>query len=186
MKKTLIIAFDGFEETELVATADIIRRGGISCEIYSMTGREVLKGNNGMRLVSDCIMEKDPDVAGYVQKYDGIVLPGGGPNAMSLRDDERCIELLKAFYNAGKMTAAICAAPIALEKAGLLKGKKATSYTDMLDKKNCEYIPGSKAQVTDNIITSCGPGGAYEFGYAIVEKLAGKAMSVKIKKDMLY
>ena len=105
---------------------------------------------------------------------------------MSLRDDERCISLLKSFSNAGKVTAAICAAPIALEKAGLLKGKKATSYTDMLDKNNCEYLPGRKAVVTDNIITSCGPGGAYEFGYAIVEKLAGKEVSDKIKKDMLY
>jgi protein deglycase len=104
-----------------------------------------------------------------------IVLPGGMPGAANLGDDERVIALLRLFADSGRFTAAICAAPGVLAKAGLLAGKRATSYPGFLTPENA---PGSvlleEAVVEDGkVITSRGPGTAIDFALALIQRLEG-------------
>ena len=62
------------------------------------------------------------------EQADMIVLPGGQPGADNLNQHEGLKKQIKTFHEKGKMIAAICAAPLVLGSAGILKGKKATCY----------------------------------------------------------
>ena len=66
--------------------------------------------------------------------YDIVVLPGGYGGADAMRDNEQFQACLKAMNTAGKYIAAICAAPIALDKAGVLQGKNYTCYPETKEK----------------------------------------------------
>jgi len=108
--------------------------------------------------------------------FQAVVLPGGLPGADYLRDDARIIKLLREMADNGKYTAAICAAPRVLAHAGLLDGKRATSFPGSLDSAT---VPGldylEQSVVTDGrVITSRGPGTAMDFALELIEKLSGK------------
>ncbi|MBP5780997.1 MAG: DJ-1/PfpI family protein, partial [Clostridia bacterium] len=87
--KVLVLVHDGFEETEFSAPVDLLRRAGAEVTVVSMTGDRRMKGNHGITILSDALWEEAGDGHGA----DCLVLPGGGPNSHSLRDDERVTEL---------------------------------------------------------------------------------------------
>jgi protease I len=105
--------------------------------------------------------------------YDAVIVPGGAWNPDNLRMEKPALELLKAMYKEGKIVAAICHGPQVLINAGLLKGKKATSYWNVQ-----QDIANAGAEVTDvpvvidgNLITSRFPLDLPEFLSAIENAL---------------
>ncbi len=181
MKKILMLVHDGFEEIECLTPVDLCRRGGIDVCLCSMTGNLILRGAHGICVSADALF-KDVDPT----CYDMVVLPGGLPNATSLRDDPRVIPVLQQFAQAGKWLSAICAAPIALERAGLLQGKKATSYPGCLaDETACIYK--TEPVVEDSgIITSRGAGTAICFALKIIEVLVSGEKALEISRSILF
>lgn len=145
-----------------------------------MTGNDVVTGRSGIRLISD-VKYEDVDVS----QYDGIVLPGGLPNAHTLRDDERVIKDVKEFNDQGKLLCAICAAPCVFEKAGIIAGKKATSYPGAINEKSCKY-KNKSVSVDGNIITSRGVGTAIDFALAILKALGEGDRAKEIAKGIIY
>jgi protease I len=93
------------------------------------------------------------------EDYDGLVLPGGAHNPDALRIDEAAIEFVRAFFSADKPVAAICHAPWILINAGVVNGRRLTSYkTIRMDLKNAGAIVADEDVVIDgNLITSRGP-----------------------------
>lgn len=167
MVKVLVPLADGCEELEAVTIIDLLRRAGIEVVTAGLKPG-IVQASRGVRLVPDLTL----DVA-LQDDYDMVVLPGGMPGATHLKEDVRIIELLKKMAAAQKFTAAICAAPMVLVEAGILDGKKATSYPGFLD-----ALPGvtvsSAAVVQDGkVLTSRGPGTAMDFALALVDVLAG-------------
>mgnify|MGYP001076531583 CR=1 FL=1 len=164
MKKVAVMLDDGFEEIEALTVVDIIRRANITCDMFSVSSMEV-KGAH------DIVVKADKLISEEVKEYDVIVLPGGMPGATNLRDNEEVIDLVKWFNDNKKIVAAICAAPIVLGKAGIIEGKKVTSYPGFED----ELVKGSYLEehvvVDGNIITSRGPATAMLFAYKILELL---------------
>ncbi len=113
------------------------------------------------------------------------MLPGGLPNAHTLRDDERVINTVKKYNEKGKVLAAICAAPCVLSRCGLLKGKKATSYPGSIDDDSCLYM--RVKTVTDgNIVTGNGVGGAIDFALATACALGKNKEASKVRESILY
>ena len=167
MAKVLVPLADGCEEIEAVTIIDLLRRAGIEVVTAGLkTG--IVTASRGVQLVPDVVL----DVA-VQDDYDMVVLPGGMPGAAHLKADLRLIELLKKMEAAGKYTAAICAAPMVLAEAGVLDGKRATSYPGFLD-----ALPGvmvsAEAVVQDGkVLTSRGPGTAMDFALTLVEVLTG-------------
>jgi 4-methyl-5(b-hydroxyethyl)-thiazole monophosphate biosynthesis len=167
MAKVLVPLADGCEELEAVTIIDLLRRAGIQVVTAGLKPGIVL-ASRGVQLVPDLTL----DVA-LQDDYDVVVLPGGMPGASHLKEDLRIIELLRKMAAAQKFTAAICAAPMVLAEAGILDGKKATSYPGFLD-----ALPGvtvsSAAVVQDGkVLTSRGPGTAMDFALELVDVLAG-------------
>jgi 4-methyl-5(b-hydroxyethyl)-thiazole monophosphate biosynthesis len=179
--KVLVAVHDGFEETEFIAPVDLLRRAGADVTVVSMTGDRIMKGSHGINITSDAVWE---EMNGKIDA-DCLFLPGGGKNANSLRDDKRVTKLARKMFDSGKVVSAICAAPIALERAGILKGKKVTSYPGCLNGDEYEYL--TEAVVEDgNLITGRGAGCATEFGLKLVEKLFGRKEALALAKTVMY
>lgn len=162
MKPILVLLAPGFEEIEFSAPVDILRRLDIPVITAGVQGRQV-EGAHGITMKADMLMvdvEED--------KFDGIILPGGAASWL-LRDTPGVLKLVRQMNTAGKLVAAICAAPIALEAAGVLKEKKVTCYpADAVTQDIKSATLCDCPTVTDgNIITGRGPGAALEFGFAL-------------------
>ena len=180
MAKILIPLADGFEEIEAVSNIDVLRRANLKVVTAGIGGREIM-GDHGIKVEADKKIEniKSSDIS-------AVVLPGGMPGAANLRDSKELLEIIKAVYAKGGLCAAICAAPIVLEAAGILEGKKATSYPGFGDQMQSADYQEKRVVKDGNIITSRGPGLALEFALTLVEYLADSETSEQLKKAMLF
>lgn len=181
MAKVLVPLTGGCEELEAVTIIDLLRRAGIEVVTAGLQPG-IVKASRGTQLLPDATLDAVLRV-----EFDMIVLPGGMPGAQHLREDPRIIALLKKMAEQGKYTAAICAAPTVLAEAGLLVGKRVTSYPGFLDKLD---VPGmaylKDAVVKDGkILTSRGPGTAMDFALALIEALAGKARRDEVEAGLV-
>ena len=180
MASVLVPLAQGCEELEAVTVVDLLRRAGIEVITAGLDAQPV-RASRGMMLIPDMSLD-----AALQQEFDMIVLPGGLPGADHLRDDPRVIDLLKKMAAADRYTAAICAAPRVLAHAGLLDGKRATSFPGALD---VDAVPGIDYQqasvvMDDKVITSRGPGTAMDFALTLIETLVGKQQRDEVEAGL--
>jgi protein deglycase len=177
MATALVLLADGFEEIEAVTIIDVLRRGEVAVTTASLSGKRVL-GSHQISLEADALLANVS-----VDDFDALVLPGG-PAAKTLREDALAQTTIKRAAAAGKLVAAVCAAPTALEIAGLLAGKRATVYPG-------NQLPSAR-QVDDrvvedgNIVTSRGPGTSMAFALKLVERLSGAAVAQTTAEKLLF
>src|SRR4051812_42449327 len=125
-KRILILAANGFEQSELEVPRDKLTAAGAHVDIVSPERGEIKGGGKkdwGRPVKVDKALS-DANVA----DYDAVVLPGGQINPDLLRINADAVELIRGFYDAGKIVAAVCHAPWLLIESGIAKGKKMTSY----------------------------------------------------------
>jgi len=179
MPRVLVPLAEGFEEIEALAIVDVLRRAEIEVVVAGLQPGPVTSVRKITVLPDTTIDTVTSD------GFDMIILPGGQPGTDNLNNDARIHRLLADFQSAGKLIGAICAAPIILAAAGLLTGKRATSYPSDSTKLG-GAIYEDQAVVTDgNIMTSQGPGTAISFALAIVYRLSGEYVSEAVKNTML-
>lgn len=181
MARVLVPLAAGCEELEAVTIIDLLRRAGIEV-VTAGIAPGIVKASRGTQLVPDTTLDSV-----LRDEFDMIVLPGGMPGAQHLKEDPRILGLLRKMADAGKYTAAICAAPTVLAEAGLLAGRRATSYPGFLDKLE---VPGmtylDDPVVADGkVLTSRGPGTAMDFALALIEALAGKAKRDEVEAALV-
>ncbi len=169
-KKALIVLSEGFEDIEAVAPIDVLNRVGVEVTVAALKPGPV-KAAYGLTLVPDISIEQVHKV------YDAIIFPGGKNNARHLADHPKVPKLVHEHNNAGRLVAAICAAPshVLGEAAHILKGKRATgdpSFNDKLAASGAE-VSNEAVTVDGNIITGMGPGAALPFALKIAEYLVG-------------
>ena len=176
--KIAVLLAEGFETIEGLTVVDILRRAKLQCDTIGMVGTEVTT-SHGITIKADKLFSED------VEKYDILVLPGGMPGAVNLRDDERVINLINKFYEDNKIVAAICAGPISFGKAGITKGKNMTCYPGFEDELlECNY-KNELVVVDNNIITGRGPAAAVPFAFEILKQIDPEKAS-EIEKAMLF
>lgn len=171
-RRILIMATDGFEQSELEVPLERLREAGAQVDIASLDTGEIT-GWDEDDWGDD--VEVDLRIAdASADDYDALVLPGGQINPDLLRVDKQAIELIQGFARAGKPVAAICHAPWLLVEAGLAKGRRMTSYKSIrTDVANAGAEVVDEAVVVDgNIITSRCPDDLTVFCDAIIEALA--------------
>ena len=180
MPRVLMPLAEGFEEIEALAIVDVLRRAEIEVVVAGLQPGPVTSVRKISLLPDTTIDTVSSD------GFDMIILPGGQPGTDNLNNDPRIHRLLADFNSAGKLIGAICAAPIILGAAGLLAGRRATSYPTYSNRLGGALYDARTEVVTDgNIITSQGPGTAISFALAIVSRLAGESTAEEIAKAMV-
>jgi len=131
--------------------------------------------SRSMLFCADALLADLPD-----EQWDCIALPGGMPGAAGLRDCARLSQLLRAQSDAGRLIAAICAAPVvALQPLGLLDGRRATAHPAFADQlpASCAGSVAARVVIDGQVLTSRGPGTALELALAVAERLCGPAVA---------
>ena len=139
---------------------------------------QVVTGAHQITMKCDTILSME------VCGSDMVVLPGGIPGATNLRDSGLLMEVLRKMNKEGKYICAMCAAPIALERAGILEGKKFTAYVGYDEKIKTGTFLEDEVVTDGNVVTSRGPATAYAFAYELVGLLGGDVEAVQ--KRMLF
>ena len=176
-----ILLAPGFEEAEALVPVDMLRRANIETATVSITG-EPVPGSHGVTVLADVTLD-DVDLS----RADMIVLPGGGPGYKNLGKEPRVEQLVRKAAEKDLWVAAICAAPTLLGRWGLLEGKNAVCYPGME-----EGLTGAQPQmdqgvvVVGKVITGRAAGSAFDFGLTLVETLAGKEESDKVRHGIYY
>jgi len=179
MAKVCIPLATGFEDIEAITLIDVIRRGGIEV-VTAGVGREIIESAHNVRVIADTTIDKVS-----ADEFDLVVLPGGLPGATNLAKSEEVKNLLRAMDEKGKYVGAICAAPIALKEAGVLKDTY-TAYPGWESNIRKEgYISDQKVVEDKNVLTSKGPATAICFGLEIVKKFAGIETYNQLKAGLL-
>jgi protein deglycase len=177
MAKALVLLADGFEEIEAVTIIDVLRRAEVEVHVAALGG-ESATGSHGIVVLAD-----GPLARVDASQFDAVVLPGGMPGAKHLSEDARVQQILREAAASGKLVAAICAAPTALEAAGVLSGKRATSYPGF--KLPSAQYSEDRVVEDGNVITSRGVGTALEFALKLVERLVSPAAARQHGERML-
>lgn len=176
--KVCMIVTDGFEEIEAVGTYAILRRGGLDVDVYSLLDKDAA-GRFGLTLT-----KLRPFSQLNADAYAALVIPGG-PEYKALEASAEVQALIKKFMDENKVVAAICAGPTLLGHAGYLKGKQYTCFTSMNEDFGGTYREDYAVR-DGNVITGKSAAATIDFGFLILETLAGKNAADKTKKEIYY
>lgn len=179
MKKALVLFADGSEELEAVTVINILRRGGVEVTVAGLAAGP-LRGSRGTTLLPDTTVDNV-----RAENFDLIVLPGGQPGTDRMRADARVTGLLQQMQLQGRYVSAICAAPSVLAQAGLLDGKRATSYPGSLDEFPAVQKQTAAVVEDGRLITSRGPGTAMDFALTLVERLCGHNKRAEVEAGLV-
>jgi len=166
--KALVPIANGCEEMEAVITAAGLTAGTIEAA-------------NGVKLVPDISWDQiSPD------DFDVLLLPGGFGGTMALCEHTGIQQALRDFNEKGKWIGSICAAALALHAAGILEGKKFTCYPGVEQKLPANVQPVDEVVVVDgHLITSQGPGTAFEFALKVIAECGSPNASNAVRAGLL-
>jgi protease I len=170
-KKIAILATHGFEQVELEAPRDRLKKAGATVDVVSLAGGEI-KGWDKKDWGRPVKVDKTLDEVS-AKDYDAIVLPGGQINPDLLRVEPKALKFIKDIFDAKKVVAAVCHAPWLLIETGIAKGRKMTSFKSI---KTDVANAGAKWEdaevvVDQGVITSRNPGDLEAFSAKIIEEI---------------
>lgn len=175
MAKAALFLIDGFEETEALTTADILRRGGVEVITVSLTGKEKVEGKHAISVFADTLFESFPEAKD--DPFEMLIIPGG---TVATTEHEGLLNLVRRYDGEGKKLAAICAAPAVLGKAGALRGRRAVCYPGMESWLTGATIGDGIVETDGHITTSKGPATTIFFALELLQILQGKETAQKV------
>lgn len=179
MTRVLVPLAAGVEEMEAVIIIDVFRRAGWTVDAVGLTPG-IVEASRGVRLQPDATWD-EVDPGGY----DVMALPGGNLGTQNLMTDERVLTALRHHHEAGRLVAAVCAAPLVLQKAGIIHNRRVTCHPAAAEK----LTSGRRideAVVTDgNLITSQGPGTTFAFALAVIVHQEGAGKAEELARGMV-
>ena len=184
MTKTIcILLADGFEESEAIVPADLLKRLGVNIIFTSITNNKEVTGTHGFKFLSDTTINNIT-----TDNFDALMLPGGLPGTTNLRDSAEVISLIQQANQNKKIIAAICAAPIVLKDAEVANNKRITGYPtcEQFSKKHQFSFTGNDVEIDEQIITAKAMGKAHLFAFAIAKALGFNDEEIKNLKNSTF
>ncbi|MFH1705853.1 MAG: DJ-1/PfpI family protein [Patescibacteria group bacterium] len=165
-KALFIIAPENFRDEELFETQKVLEASGIKTEVASSKAGKIKGSLGGIQEIEKTLLEVN--LADY-----GAVIFIGGIGASVYFDDAIALAIAEETFRQNKILAAICVAPSILANAGVLRGKKATSFSSRKDNlvDKGALFTGEPVTVDGKIVTASGPAAAQNFGWKVVELL---------------
>ena len=171
-KIAFLVAPEGVEQVELTEPWKAVEEAGGTPELVSTEVGKIQAFNH---LTPADTFEADTSAdSASAADYAGLVLPGGVANPDNLRMDEDAVALVRSFFDAGKPVAAICHAPWTLIEAGVVRGRRMTSWPSLqtdLRNAGAEWVD-EEVVVDDNLVTSRKPDDLPAFTSEMVDLFA--------------
>lgn len=171
-KRVLIVATDGFEQSELEGPKKALEDAGIETVVASLKSGSITgwKDKNWGDAVAVNLTIEEVEVT----DYDALLLPGGQMNPDILRTEDSVIDLINDFDDLDKPIAAICHAPWLLVEADIVDGRTVTSWPSIrVDLANAGAdVVDEEVVVDGNLITSRNPDDIPAFSKALIAALA--------------
>lgn len=180
MPEVLVPLAHGTEEMEAVIIIDILRRAEWT---VTVTGIEqgLLTASRGVRLLPDKHWrEINPS------DFDILVIPGGGPGVEKFLKFKPLLDTILQFYQAHKWVAAVCAAPLTLQAAGILDGKKATCHPAVESRMTVTPRLTEPTVVDGHIVTSQGAGTTFDFALTLVSLVDNPVKAQAIAAGIVF
>ena len=170
--KVAAVVEEGFEQVEFVAPAKALEEAGARVDLVSPRRGRVRSWNHGdwgKEFTVDVVLSEAD-----AKDYDALLLPGGVRNPDRLRRNEDAWRFVRAFFSAGKPVAAICHAPWTLIDAGVIEGRRMTSYPSIqTDLKNAGADWVDEEVVVDRgLVTSRSPKDLVAFNKAMIAEFS--------------
>jgi len=181
MKDLLIFLADGFEEIEALTVCDYLRRAELEVELISITDSKKVRGAHGITVLADKTFDEM-----NIEDYRAVYIPGGLPGATNLAAENRVLELVKVFDNEEKLVVAICAGPIVLDKAEILREGKFTCFPGYEVNLKQKGRVDEPVVIDKNIVTSMGPSFAQVLAFELISILKDEDTSNKVKSSVLF
>lgn len=171
-KKVAILVEDGFEQIELTSPKQALEEAGAKTHIISPKQGKV-KGWEHTKWGDEFPVDVAIEQAN-ANDYDALLLPGGVMNPDKLRTNKQAVQFVRSFFDQGKPVAAICHGPWTLIEAGVVKGRKVTSYPSIqTDLKNAGANWVDQEVVVDQgLVTSRNPDDLPAFNRKLVEEVS--------------
>ena len=170
--KVAVLATDGVEQVELDRPWQTLEEAGAEPELVALEGGSITTydhmDRSGSWKVDAVVSTADPDA------YAALVLPGGVINGDLIRADADAVAFVTSFFEAGKPVAAICHAAWVLAEAGVVRGRRMTSWPSLrtdLRNAGADWVD-EEVVVDGNLISSRSPDDLDAFAAAIVEEFA--------------
>lgn len=167
-----LMANEGVEQVELTEPLEAVRKAGAEADLIATEAGRIQAFNHLDKADTFEVDRTTAEVS--ADEYDGAVLPGGVANPDNLRTDEKGVEFLRSFFEAGKPVAAICHAPWMLVEADVVDRRTLTSYPSLqTDVRNAGGNWVNEECVVDSgLVTSRKPDDLPAFCAKLVEELA--------------
>jgi protease I len=171
-KRVAVLVANGFEQEELTSPKQALEAAGAATDIVSPDEGQV----TGWKHTDwgDAFEVDVPIASAKANQYDALVLPGGLMNPDQLRTNRQALQFVRSFFDAGKPVGAICHGPWILIEAGVVSGRKVTSYESIqTDLKNAGAQWVNEEVVCDNgLVTSRKPADLPAFNRKLIEEIA--------------
>ena len=178
MPHVLVPIANGTEEMEAVIIVDILRRAQWTVTVAGIEPG-LLMASRGVRLMPDRQWDEiNPS------EFDILMIPGGTPGVEKFLQFQPLLNSIRQFYQADKWVGAICAAPLTLQAAGILDGKKATCHPGVANRLTVTRRLLLKTVVDGRIITSQGAGTTFDFALTLVRLLENPAKAQAIADNI--
>ena len=180
-KNIYVFLAEGFEETEAIATIDLLRRAGLPTHIVTIEDEPHVTGAHGIAVQADLSIREV-----YSADVRALVLPGGLPGVSNLDASPRLHELIQDAVAEGKILAAICAAPSIYGRLGLLEGKEAIAYPGFEGQLHGAKVSASPVVRSGNFITAKSAAYTFDFALALIEALESKEKADEVASAIVY
>ena len=184
-KRVAFLATDMVEQVELTEPWKAVEQAGAAPELISLEEGEI-QGFNHYDKADTFKVDHTVEVA-HADDYDALVIPGGVGNPDTMRGDENAVQFVRDFFEQNKPVGVICHGPWMLVEAGVVRGRKVTSWPSLqTDIRNAGGEWVDEQVVVDNgLVTSRKPDDLPAFTAKIVEEFAeGKHAEQRIKADV--
>ncbi len=178
--RALVLLADGAEEMEAVIVVDVLRRAEIEVVLAGVEGPQAVTCSRSLVLLPDTALGR---VTG---DFDVVVLPGGALGSQKLGESAAVGQWLRSQEQSGRLIAAICAAPDALVTHGVCAGRRLTSHPAVRERVAGHGQYAEDRVVVDGpLVTSRGPGTAFEFALQLVAMLTSEERAASLRGPML-